>query len=313
MAPPFPFLGRRPVKDPYGVLGVARGATADEIKQAYRVLARELHPDLNPGDRRAEDRFKEVSAAYDFLSDADRRARFDRGEIDATGASLRRRPAQEAKSEAKAGRARRGFGFADSADDILEELLRRRDRARAREAAEDPRAAGGGDIRQTVAVGFVEAATGVTRRVSLESGKTLEVRIPAGAVDGQVLRLKGQGHPSMTGDGDAYIEVKVAADPVFSRRERDILVELDVSLQEAVLGAKVQVPTIEGPVALTVPPNSNSGTVLRLRGRGIAATAGRGDQLVTLRVMLPENDSDFRKFVEKWGPKHPYDPRQRKR
>ncbi len=299
------------MKDPYGVLGVARSATAEDIKQAYRVLAREFHPDLNPGDRHAEDRFKEVSAAYDFLSDSERRGRFDRGEIDAGGSP---RAGGARKGAYGSARTRRGFSFGDDADDILAELLRRRDSARAyRGGRADGKVSEPRDLRQTVAVSFVEAAAGATKRVALTSGKTLEVRIPAGAEDGQILRLKGQGHASPEGDGDAYIELKIAPDPVFSRRDRDILAEVAVSLQEAVLGAKVLVPTIDGAVTVTVPPNSNAGTILRLKGKGIADSRGRGDQLVSLRVVLPDNDPDLRKFVEKWGPRHPYDPRRRQK
>jgi DnaJ-class molecular chaperone len=293
------------VKDPYQVLGVARGADADDIKQAYRALARELHPDLNPGNRRSEDRFKEVSAAYDFLSDATRRAQYDAGEIDATGAPKRR-----ASSRAHTGGARAGFGFGDNVDDILSELLRRKEQGRSQAGAPRPRK--GGDMHHALTVGFVEAAAGASKRVTLISGRTVDVRIPPGTVEGQTLRLKGQGHPGSHGGeaGDAFIDLHVEVHPFFSRREQDVLLDLPVSLQEAVLGGKVTVPTIDGKVMVTVPPGSNSGSVLRLKGRGIASAEGvRGDQLVTLKVTLPEDDAELKKFVEKWGPRHGYDPR----
>lgn len=291
------------MKDPYQVLGVAKSASADEIKQVYRGLARELHPDVNPGDRRAEERFKEVSAAYDFLADATRRARYDRGEIDATGAPRRRARAHGG------GRGNRdsafNFNFGGNADDILAELLRRRDKGRAAGAGPGPRR--GEDARHPLTVTFAEAATGATRRLTLVTGKNLDVRIPAGATDGQSLRLKGQGHQGSGGgeDGDAFVDITVAQHPYFRRRDNDVLMDLPVSIQEAVKGAKVTVPTVNGKVAVTIPPGSNSGTVLRLKGRGIAG----GDQLVTVAVVLPEDDKDFKAFVDKWGHKHPYDPR----
>lgn len=306
------------MKDPYDVLGVARAASDDEIKKAYRKLARELHPDLNPGDKRAEERFKEISAAYDFLSDSVKRGQYDRGEIDATGA-VRRRSSWGAQGT----RGRRsGFAFGEDVDDILAEMLRRKEKGRAGfqggfggssgfGGGNAQHAGKGEDARHAVTVTFVEAALGTTKRVTLVSGKSLDVRIPAGTSDGQALRLKGQGHPGMLGgaDGDAYVDVAVQPHPFFTRRDRDVLLDLPVSVQEAVLGGKVTVPTVDGKVALTIPPGSNSGTVLRLKGKGIAAAQGRGDQLVTLKVVLPENDAEFAKLVEKWGPRHGYDPR----
>ena len=298
------------MKDPYLVLGVARAASDDEIKKVYRQLARELHPDLNPGDRRAEERFKEISAAYDFLSDPQKRAQFDSGEIDASGAARRRSSSSwRAQSGGGGGRhGRAGGPFGDNVDDILAELMRRKEKGRAQ-------AAGGGrgaDIRHSLTVSFVEAAAGATKRVTMLSGRTVEVRIPPGSTDGQTLRLKGQGHDHGGGGetGDAFIDLKVEDHPFFTRRDLDILLDLPISVPEAVLGGKVTAPTIDGKVALTVPPGSNTGAVLRLKGKGIAGPGGKtGDQLVTLKVVLPEGDAEFRKLVEKWGPRHAYDPR----
>ncbi len=296
------------MKDPYEVLGVARTATADEIKQAYRKLARELHPDVNPGDKRSEERFKEASAAYDFLSDAGKRGQYDRGEIDATGAPRRR----AWRSHAGGGRGTRtGFGFDGGVDDILAEMMRRKARARTSHWTDDPEEpprVRGADSRHPVSVGFVDAALGCSRRVSLSTGKTIDVRIPPATTDGQTLRLKGQGHPGAPA-GDAFVDIAVEPHPYFTRRDRDVLVEVPVSVQEAVLGGKITVPTIDGKVAVTVPPGSNTGTVLRLKGKGIPTPAARGDQLVTLKVMLPEGDAEFRKLVEKWGARNGYDPR----
>jgi DnaJ-class molecular chaperone len=305
------------VKDPYQVLGVAPTSSDEEIKKAYRKLARSLHPDLNPGDKKAEDRFKEISAAYDFLSDASKRARFDAGEIDATGATKRHAWNRAHPGGGGGGFNPRGgftdfsgFSFGDTPDDFFAEMMRRKERGRA--GAHGPRPSKGEDIRASLTVPFTEAAAGVTKRVTLVSGRTVEVRIPAGTNDGQTLRLKGQGHPGRHGGetGDAFIEIKVAAQPGMTRRDLDVLSDLAVSVQEAVLGAKVPVPTIDGVVTVTVPPGSNTGSVLRLKGKGIIGPSGaKGDQLVTLKVVLPTDDAEFKKLVEKWGPRHGYDPR----
>lgn len=302
------------MKDPYLVLGVARTASDDEIKKAYRALARELHPDLNPGDAKAESRFKDISAAYDFLSDSAKRAQFDAGEIEADGSPKRRawrsRPGAGAGG-AGAGRGAGGFGFGgfgENVDDIMAEMFRRKQRAQSDSRAKTR----GGDVRHTLSISFLEAAGGGTKRVTLMSGRTVEVRIPPGSKDGQTLRLKGQGHGADDGaiPGDAFIELKVEEHSHFTRRDLDILLELPVSVQEAVMGGKVPVPTIDGKVMLSIPPGSNSGAVLRLKGKGIAGpNHTRGDQLVTLQVVLPEGDAEFRTLVEKWGARHGYDPR----
>ena len=305
------------MKDPYQVLGVAREATADQIKLAYRGLARTLHPDLNPGDKKAEERFKEISAAYDFLSDADKKSRYDRGEIDADGTPIRR-------ARAHAGRRNSSFAFGDEADEILEELMRRKERGKRAWGGGgfgDAGGFGGGtyadmdkpgqEARHALSVSFAEAATGATKRVTLATGKSVDVRIPPGSQDGQTLRLKGQGFPGLMGApaGDAFIEIKVEPHPHFTRRDADILLDLPVTVQEAVMGAKVTVPTVDGKVAVTVPAGSNTGTVLRLKGKGIHVGGHKGDQLVTLKVVLPDDDAEFRKLVEKWGAKAAYDPR----
>ena len=295
------------MKDPYQVLGVARTASDEDIKKAYRQLARELHPDLNPGDKRAEDRFKEISAAYDFLSDSTRRAQFDSGDIDATGAAKRRAWGRGHGGAGPGAGRRAGSPFGDNVDDILSELLRRKERGRAQTSGKPFR---GSDVRHSLTVPFVEAAAGATKRVTLISGKTVEVRIPPGTTDGQTLRLKGQGNAGDGDSGDAFIDLKVAPHPFFTRRELDILVDLPISVAEAVLGGKVTVPTIDGKVSLSIPPDSNTGAVLRLKGKGVPGPGDtRGDQMVTLKVVLPTGDAEFKKLVEKWGPRHGYDPR----
>ncbi len=295
------------VKDPYLILGVARTASDDEIKKTYRALARELHPDLNPGNARAESRFKDISAAYDFLSDPAKRAQFDSGQIDASG-SPKHRAGRSRHGAGPGAGPKGGFGgFGENVDDIMAELFRRRQKA---QAQAKPKAQGG-DVRHTLTISFLDAAAGGTKRVTLMSGRTLEVRIPPGSTDGQTLRLKGQGHGADDGavPGDAFIELKVEEHPHFKRRELDVLLDLPVSVQEAVMGGKVPVPTIDGKVMVTVPAGSNTGAVLRLKGKGIAGPHGtRGDQMVTLSVVLPD-DAEFRQMVEKWGPRHGYDPR----
>jgi DnaJ-class molecular chaperone len=306
------------LEDPYKVLGVAKDASADQIKTSYRKLARGLHPDLHPDDKEAEDRFKRVSAAYDLLSDPAKKARYDAGEIDASGAEKPR-----ARQRGQAGGAAGGFGgfqFTDNAQDIFDELLRRRNKGRSRgwspfgdDAGMAP--AAGGDAQFSLKIDFVEAALGATKRITVAPGKTLDIKVPAGAKDGAVLRLKGQGNPGRGGgpNGDALIEIKIEPHPYFTRQGDDVLLTVPVTLAEAVLGGKITVPTIDGRVTLTIPPGANSGTVLRLKGKG-AAGAGktRGDQLVTLQVTLPDRANDeLANFLKGWEARNPYDVRRK--
>jgi DnaJ-class molecular chaperone len=300
------------MRDPYDVLGVARNARQDEIKQAYRRLAKKLHPDLNPGNKKVEQQFKEVSAAYDLLSDPAKRARFDHGEIDASGAE---RPAWDAfRSGAQSRRESRFRDFAFdgdlSEDDLFGSFFRMRPGRTMRMR--------GADVTYLADVDFVEAALGGRKRLTLSDGKTLDVTIPAGSQNGQTLRLKGQGMPGTDGapPGDAYIELRIAPHPVFTRKDNDVHVEVPVTLPEAVLGATITVPTVEGPVSLKVPKGSNTGTVLRLRGKGLAdrTTRNRGHQYVTLKVVLPERiDDELSEFLARWSERHPYDVRGREK
>jgi DnaJ-class molecular chaperone len=286
------------MKDPYSLLGVAKTASADEIKKAYRKLAKQHHPDLNPGNAEAASRFKDISVAYDLLSDADKRARFDRGEIDAGGqeradASFYRAHAggpQGAKYRSQA-----GFDPSDLFSDLF---------GRGGGDARDFRMRGG-DSSYTLTVDFLEAANGAQRRLTFPDGRVLDVNVPAGAEDGQVLRLRGQGQPGAGGgpSGDALIALTVAPHPFFRREGADIHVELPVTLTEAVEGGKISVPTIAGPVSMTIPAGSNTGARLRLRGRGVALRGGvPGDQYVTLKVVLPRTpDPALRDFLKTWG------------
>jgi len=291
------------MEDPYKVLGVERNASDEAIRAAYRKLAKRHHPDLNPGKKEAEERFKEISGAYELLSDKEKRARFDRGEIDASGAE---RP--------QARRFYRDFGDAGGrakyhsqsfSDEDLESIFG----AAFRDSFARGFAARGADAHYALMVDFLEAANGTVRRLSLPDGRTLDVAIPAGLKGGQVLRLKGQGLPGEgeVPPGDALIEVSVAPHPLFRREGDDVLIELPVTLKEAVLGAKVAVPTIKGPVTLAIPPHSSSGTRLRLKGRGILG----GHQYVTLKLVLPhEPEPELADFLKRWQPHHPFDPRK---
>ena len=285
------------MRDPYETLGVARSASASEIKQAYRKLAKELHPDVNPGDSVVESRFKEVSAAYDLLSDKDKRGQFDRGEINADG------------SPRFDGGFRQGNRGGPDFDDIFSDLFgRRRGRARPAEMA-------GKNITYTVQVPFAEAILGTRRRITLYDGKSLQVAIPPGTDNGQTLRLKGQGTPGMGGGapGDALIQVQVEPHALFRRAGDDIEIDLPLTLDEAVLGARVDVPTVDGKVTMTVPAGTNTGGRLRLKGKGVPrADGGRGDQYVRLQVQLPDKpDGELSEFVRGWAKRHAYDVRRR--
>ena len=287
--------------DPYEALGVKRDASQDEIRAAYRKLAKKLHPDLNPGDRRAEEKFKTVSAAYALLSDPEKRARFDRGEIDASGEEKpRERFYREYQGTGREHAYESTAGFEDfvDTDDILADLFRgragRRGQFRMR----------GQDVQYRLPVEFLEAVNGATKRINLPDGSTLDVTIPQGTRDGQVLRLRGKGGPGIGGApaGDALIEVEVVPHPFFRRSGDDIEIELPITLREAVLGAELDVPTPAGAVRMKVPKGANTGTRLRLKGKGIAHSQGRrGDEYVTLKVVLPPKpDPALEEFVRGW-------------
>jgi DnaJ-class molecular chaperone len=297
------------MKDPYQLLGVARDADQETIKKAFRKLAKKLHPDLNPGNKKVEQEFKEVNAAYDLLSDPQKRARFDRGEIDASGAERPERSFYRAYAEGGGNAKYREAEFGEfSAEDILSELF-----GRGRRNRQPPRARGE-DVSYTLAVSFVDAANGAKKRVTLADGKTLDVTVPPGTEHGQTLRLKGRGMPGIGGGpaGDAYVEIQVEPHAFVTRKDSNVHLEVPVTLPEAVLGASLTVPTVDGKVSIKVPPGSNTGTTLRLKGRGIVdrKSGQRGDQYVTLKVVLPERpDPELAQFLERWSATHGYDPR----
>jgi DnaJ-class molecular chaperone len=303
---------------PYEVLGVKRDASADEIRKAYRKLAKELHPDLNPGKPEAEARFKAVTVANDILSDAEKRGRYDRGEIDESGAE-RPRYSYRPHAESAQGRKYQPQGEIDPED--LEDLFAMFGRGGARARRGRAGAAGfgipGADRHFTLTIDFVEAATGGKKRLALSPEEWLDVTIPPGIEQGQILRLKGKGEDGFNGGppGDALIEVLVAPHPYLRRDGDDIHLELPVSLAEAVVGARIEVPTVSGPVALTIPKGSDSGTRLRLRGRGIHRRARgnetTGDQYVTLKIVIgASGDNELAEFLKGWAAKHPTDPRR---
>lgn len=285
--------------DLYRLLGVERGADKDAIKKAYRTLAKALHPDRHPGDKSVEDRFKQVSAAYAILSDPAMRERYDRGEIDASGQA--RRPDFH-HQRAQAGGGFQGFAGGFKVEDILGDLFGAFGGGRRGAKGK------GGDDSYSVRIGFTEAARGGTRRMTMAGGRSFDVAIPEGITDGQTIRLKGQGRPGPAGPGDALIGVTVEPHPVFSRDGDHLRMELAITLAEAVLGAKVEVPTLDGAVTMGVPAGSNSGDTLRLRGKGIGGQGRqRGDQYVRLKVMLPSHpDAELTRLVEKWSREHPY-------
>jgi DnaJ-class molecular chaperone len=297
------------LRNPYEVLGVAPTASSAEIQKAYRKLAKELHPDLNPGDKSAEEKFKEVAGAYDVLGDAEKRKRFDNGEIDATGAE---RPQPRFYRDFATSDHGHPYtdssGFADfvDADDALAELLRRAQRARANRPGED--------LHYRLPIDFVESITGANKRLTLPDGGSLDVKIPPGLIDGQILRLRGKGAPGTGtgGPGDALIEVEILPDPRFTREGDDISLELPISLSEAVLGGRIRVPTPTGDVTMSVPKGSNTGTTMRLKGKGAPRRGGgHGDQFVKLKVVLPKSpDPELEAFVSNWKNGKAFDPRE---
>ncbi|CAK0777116.1 Molecular chaperone DnaJ [Azospirillaceae bacterium] len=321
-------------RDPYQVLGVGKTASIDAIKQAYRRLAKQYHPDLNPGRADIEQRFKEISSAYTLLSDSEKRARYDRGEIDANGSERVDRTYYRARnprgptagahrsSGDPFGTTGAGPSSGSSADDFFSFADffgggRKKSNAGSGTGAGSSGAkARGSDIAYSVTVSFTDAALGARRRVTLSNGKNIDITIPPGTEDQQKLRLKNQGMDGVSGGpaGDAIIEVRVDTHSFFSRNGQDIHIDVPVTLPEAVLGANIKVPTLDGQVMVKIPPGSNTGTTLRLRGKGVTdpKTKVAGDQYVKLKVVLPDPlDPELTQFIEKWAKDRSYDVRKK--
>ncbi len=284
------------MNNPYKILGVSIHATAAEIKTAYRKLAREHHPDLDKNSTASEEKFKAISSAYNILSNDVTRGQFDRGEITGLGAK-------------NSGGTRPRSSRPDYADS------RNRTDSNSKTSRMNIKV-NGADVEYNLTLGFLDAVKGGDKYISTTNGTRLKVTVPPGIENGRTLRLKGQGMPGFGGGtaGDAMVDITVSPDPMFRRVETDILLDLPVTLPEAVLGAKVQVPTIDGMVSLSVPPASNTGTILRLKGRGLPLAKtpegdpARGDQYVTLQVVLPKKqDKEFTDFVKAWSEKNAYD------
>ncbi|MDB5420388.1 MAG: molecular chaperone DnaJ [Brevundimonas sp.] len=298
--------------DPYKELGVSRGASADEIKKAFRKLAKELHPDTNPNDKAKLERFQRVTAAFDLLGDVEKRAKFDKGQIDADG--------REQYAGPTGGRGGFGSGFGGgprsdggpggraSFDNIdLEELFGRFGGGAAGGGGARAGFGRGQDVRATLEISLEDSISGATRRIQFSDGRMLDVTIPKGATDGQTIRLRGQGAPGRTEAGDAMIELKLAPHAIFKLDGADLTMDLPVSVPDAVLGGKVKAPTPEGAVSVTIPAGSNSGQTLRLKGRGAYVGGKRGDLKARLVVTLPETpDEALKTFSKEWRDKRPY-------
>jgi DnaJ-class molecular chaperone len=307
-------------QDPYLELGVSRTASEAEIRKAFHKLAKKHHPDVNPGSKTSEETFKRASAAFDLLGDPKKRAKFDAGEIDADG-----RETARAYSQGPFGGG--GFGGGDFADqaggfrsasfegvdinDILGEMFGGRGAGGGRAGGFPSR---GADLRGRLEIDLEEAINGAKKRLPLSDARVLDVTIPKGVADGQTLRLRGQGAPGRAGPGDALIEIGIRPHPIFKREGDQLVMDLPVSVPDAVLGGKVQAETPDGPVSLNVPKGSNSGQTLRLKGRGLSDGQGRrGDLLARLVVTLPDAvDPELQALAETWRAEHPYTPRRRR-
>ena len=303
-------------EDPYKVLGVSKTATQDEIKKAYRKLAKKLHPDLHPGDEGKKAEFQAVSVANDLLGDPEKRRRFDAGEIDASGQETPERRFYHQYADQDMGRrydpGDASGDFRDTSD-IFSELFGRRQQSQGRGYRQDI-SARGPDAHYHLDVDFLDAALGSKRQVTLPDGKSIEITVPPGLRDGQTLRLRGKGGAGLGGGpaGDALVTITVRPHPVFTRDRDDITIDLPITLDEAILGAKVDVPTISGSVSMTIPKGVSSGHHLRLKGKGIrTATGPAGNQYVRLRIVLPDKiDDKMEDLARRWREQVQFDPRK---
>lgn len=295
--------------DPYSVLGVARGASEKDIKSAYRKLAKELHPDTNKDNPRAAERFSDVTRAYDLLSDKAKRAQFDRGEIDADGNPTMPFGAGGGGFGGGFGGGQRGFGGGFESggvdfEDILGGIFGGGQRGMGGGmggGARGGRAPRGANVSYRLSVSLTDAAERRDQRITLSDGKTIDLKLPAGVEDGTQMRLPGKGEPGPGGAGDATVTIQIQPHPFFRRDGDDLRIDLPITLDEALAGAKIKAPTASGAVMLTVPAGASSGKVLRLKGKGMSRKDGsRGDQLFALQIVLPEADADLARRLEGW-------------
>ena len=302
--------------DPYEALGVQAKATDKQITAAYRKLAKKYHPDLNPGDVSAEERFKKISAAYNLLGDAEKRARYDVGEVDADG--MEKPQDQYYHTYARKGPEQPYYdasGFRDFGDesDLFAELFARAQAEKARAQTSRPMP-GELDRHYNMSVTFLEATLGANRRVTMPDGSILAIKVPAGIENGMKIRLKNKGSPAPAGGktGDAYVKIKVEPHKFFERKGSDIILELPISLDEAILGAKIAVPTIHGKIMMNIPKGAGNDQILRLKGKGISASKKgiSGNQLVHLKVILPKKiDTELSDFMKTWRTNNSYSVR----
>lgn len=301
--------------DPYKVLGLKKTASQDEIKKAYRTLAKKLHPDLHPGDADKQAQFQAVTAANDLLGDPEKRKRFDAGDIDASGQERPERQYYHQYAGQDAGRRydpSADMGGFDDPSDLFSELFRRRQAGGGRDTRQDFNARGQ-DARYHIEVDFLDAARGAKQSVTMPDGKGIEIKIPAGVKEGQTLRLRGKGGPGFGQGpaGDAYVSISVRPHAIFVREGNNIEVELPITFDEAVLGTKIEVPRIDGAVSLTIPKGASSGHRMRLKGRGIGAgKSSGGDQFVRLKIVLPDKiDAQMEELATSWRQHTDFDPR----
>lgn len=299
-------------KNPYDILGVKKTANETEIKSAYRTLAKQHHPDLNPDNKKAEATFKDISVAYNLLHDKDKRAAYDRGEIDMDGNPQYQKRQQSYKdfAEGPQGQRYHSAGGGDFSQEDMESIF-------------GSFFSGGAGGRQTgfkaqsldahyvIEVDFLEAVNGAKKRVTMPDGKILDISIPNGMEDGNKLRLKGKGAAGNVNmpTGDAYIEVHIKPNPFYKRIGKDIEVEVPIGIHESILGSKIQIPTVHGKVEMNIPKGASTGTRLRLKGKGLKG----GDQYVLLKIVMPEKiDGELEELIGKWAKNHEYNPRKNK-
>lgn len=294
-------------KNPYDILGVSKDADEAEVKAAFRKLAKKYHPDLNPGNKEASDKFKDINAANDLLMDKEKRAAFDRGEIDMEGQPQYQQRYYRDFAEGPQGQ-RYHFNDGNFSPEDIEDIfgsffgggMAGRHAGFKRQAA---------DAYYAIEIDFMESVLGGKKRVTMPDGKTLDINIPAGIEDGQKLRLKGQGGQGSvhTAAGDAYVEVHIRPHPLFTRKGKDIHIEVPIGIHESAIGGKIQVPTIHGAIETALPKGASTGTTLRLKGRGIKG----GDQYIRLKLVMPETvDKELEEYLRKWATTHAYNPRR---